>query len=104
MLVLVLLVLRYQSERSPARQIELTARQIDVVERMRYSLAAASEAEKSAVLAVTDQDSQAFAEQARAMAEAGADAIVIETMSDPAEAALAVKAAKETVAEEVTAA
>ncbi|NCC33719.1 MAG: homocysteine methyltransferase, partial [Chloroflexia bacterium] len=38
----------------------------------------------------------AFAEQARAMADAGADGIVIETMSDPAEAKLAVAAAKKT--------
>lgn len=38
----------------------------------------------------------AFAEQARAMAEAGADAVVVETMSDPAEAKLAVAAARET--------
>ena len=38
----------------------------------------------------------AFLEQATAIAEAGADAIVVETMSDPAEAALAVKAAKST--------
>ncbi len=38
----------------------------------------------------------AFSEQARAMAEAGADAIVVETMSDPAEARLAAAAAKET--------
>ena len=38
----------------------------------------------------------AFAEQARAMAEAGADGIVVETMSDLAEARLAVAAAKET--------
>jgi 5-methyltetrahydrofolate--homocysteine methyltransferase len=38
----------------------------------------------------------AFADQARAMAEAGADGIVVETMSDPAEAALAVSAAKAT--------
>ena len=37
-----------------------------------------------------------FADQARAMAEAGADAIVVETMTDPAEARLAVAAAKET--------
>ena len=66
MLVLVLLVLHYQSERSPAQQIERKARKVDLVERMRYSLAAASEAEKSAVMAVTDQDSQAFADQARA--------------------------------------
>ncbi len=39
---------------------------------------------------------QAFREQAIAMADAGADAIVIETMSDVAEATLAVQAAKET--------
>jgi len=38
----------------------------------------------------------AFAEQARAMAGAGADGIVVETMTDPAEARLAVAAAKET--------
>ena len=38
----------------------------------------------------------AFAEQARAMAGAGADGIVVETMTDPAEACLAVAAAKET--------
>ena len=40
--------------------------------------------------------SAAFAEQAQAMAEAGAHGIVVETMSDPAEAVLAVKAAKAT--------
>jgi methionine synthase I (cobalamin-dependent) len=38
----------------------------------------------------------AFACQAKAMADAGADGIVIETMSDPAEASLAVAAAAET--------
>jgi len=38
----------------------------------------------------------AFAVQAEAMAAAGADAIVIETMTDPAEARLAVAAARET--------
>ncbi len=43
-----------------------------------------------------DELQEAFAVQARAMAEGGADAIVVETMSDPAEAKLAVAAAKET--------
>jgi len=38
----------------------------------------------------------AFAVQARALAEAGAHGIVVETMSDPAEARLAVEAAAET--------
>ena len=46
---------------------------------------------------VSEDDLRAgFAEQARAMADAGADGIVIETMTDPAEACLAVAAAKET--------
>ncbi|MCX8090579.1 MAG: homocysteine S-methyltransferase family protein [Verrucomicrobiae bacterium] len=39
---------------------------------------------------------EAFDEQARALAEAGADALVIETMSDLAEAEIAVRAAKAT--------
>jgi 5-methyltetrahydrofolate--homocysteine methyltransferase len=38
----------------------------------------------------------AFAQQADALAQAGADGVVIETMSDPAEARLAVAAARET--------
>jgi len=38
----------------------------------------------------------AFAEQAQAMADAGADALVIETMSDPAELRVAIVAAKAT--------
>ncbi len=43
-----------------------------------------------------DQLKAAFAEQVQAIAQAGADGIVIETMSDPAEAAVAVAAAHET--------
>lgn len=39
---------------------------------------------------------EAFEEQARALAEAGADALVVETMSDLAEAEIAVRAAKAT--------
>jgi 5-methyltetrahydrofolate--homocysteine methyltransferase len=39
---------------------------------------------------------EAFREQARALAAAGADALVVETMSEVAEAKLAVQAAKET--------
>jgi 5-methyltetrahydrofolate--homocysteine methyltransferase len=52
------------------------------------------------ILAAGDVDRrvlrEAFAEQAGALADGGADAIVIETMSDPVEAALAVSAARET--------
>jgi 5-methyltetrahydrofolate--homocysteine methyltransferase len=43
-----------------------------------------------------DELKTAFAEQTQAIAQAGADGIVIETMSDPAEASLAVAAARET--------
>ncbi len=43
-----------------------------------------------------DELKQAFTDQVQAIAAAGADGIVIETMSDPAEAALAVAAAHET--------
>ncbi|MBN1395045.1 MAG: homocysteine S-methyltransferase family protein [Pirellulales bacterium] len=46
--------------------------------------------------ATEDQLRAAFAEQARAIAAAGADGIVVETMSDPIEASLAVAAARET--------
>lgn len=46
---------------------------------------------------ITPEELQAaFEEQAGAMAEAGADAIVVETMSDPAEAVLAVAAVRST--------
>lgn len=43
-----------------------------------------------------DQLFDAFVEQAQSLKEGGADAIVIETMSDPEEAAIAVRAAKTT--------
>jgi methionine synthase I (cobalamin-dependent) len=43
-----------------------------------------------------DELKAAFAEQAAALADGGADGIVVETMSDPAEARLAVAAAVET--------
>jgi len=46
---------------------------------------------------VTAEDLRAaFAEQARALAKAGADALLVETMSDVQEATLAVQAARET--------
>lgn len=51
---------------------------------------------------VTEAELQAaFAEQAAALARGGADALCIETMTDPAEAAIAVRAAREATSAEV---
>jgi hypothetical protein len=66
LLVLLLVVLHFNREQKPAEQVAFKARRVDLVGRMRLALASASEAEKSAVLATTDQDSQTFADQARA--------------------------------------
>jgi hypothetical protein len=66
LLVVVLVVLHFQRGHNPAEQVAFKARRIDAVERMRLALASASEAEKSAVMAITDEDSQKYADQARA--------------------------------------
>jgi hypothetical protein len=63
---LVLLV-HFRQETNPAQQLAAKANRVDVISRMQLGLAAASEAEKSAVLAITDQDSQMFADQSRAV-------------------------------------
>lgn len=65
-LAVTLMVLHVQSGQNPARQILFKAERLDQVTRVRLMLATASEAEKSAVMAVTDEDSLAFANQARA--------------------------------------
>jgi len=62
----ILVVLHFQNGHSPAEQVAFKAKRVDLVEQMRLDLASASEAEKSAVLAITDEDSQKFADQARA--------------------------------------
>ncbi|MBS1105746.1 MAG: hypothetical protein H6Q91_1248, partial [Deltaproteobacteria bacterium] len=61
-----LLVLLFGNQPNPNAQLALKAQRVNLVGRMQLDLASASEAEKSAVLAVTDQESQAFANQARA--------------------------------------
>jgi hypothetical protein len=58
------LALHYQ--RDTATTAAFTARRIERVERMRAALSSASEAEKSAVMATTDQESQTLADQSRA--------------------------------------
>jgi heme exporter protein D len=63
--IVTLVVLHLHEERDPAAQLAFKARRADLVGRMQLDLASASEAEKSAVLATTDHDSQTFADQAR---------------------------------------
>jgi hypothetical protein len=65
MLVIILVARPFPGEHTPAEKVAFRARRADLVARMRLTLASASEAAKSAVLAVTDQDSQAYADQAR---------------------------------------
>jgi hypothetical protein len=66
LLIFMLLVLHLRENRDPATQLAFKAQRAHLVGRMQLDLASASEAEKSAVLAITDQDSQTFADQARA--------------------------------------
>jgi hypothetical protein len=66
LLVVMLVALHFQKGQSPAELVAFKARRVDTVERMRLALASASEAEKSAVMAITDEDSQKYADQARA--------------------------------------
>jgi len=66
LLLLILLVLHFHRPPNPAAQLAFKAERVDLVGRVQLGLASASEAEKSAVLATTDQESKAFADQARA--------------------------------------
>ena len=64
--VIILLVLQFHTHDDAAEHLAFKARRIDLVEEMRVALASASEAEKSAVMAITDQDSEKLAGEARA--------------------------------------
>ncbi len=66
LLALVLALLFLRGGQGPSQNL---ARKVDLLEqvnRIRLAMSAASEAEKSAVMAITDEESQAFADQARA--------------------------------------
>ncbi len=68
MLLLILLALHFQREPESAEQLAFRAKRVDLATRMQLGLSSASEAEKSAVMAVTDKDSKLFADQAQAAA------------------------------------
>jgi len=69
-LAIMLAVLYLHEEQNPAAQLAFKAKRVELVEQMRLALSWASEAEKSAVMATTDQDSQSFADQSRAQVAA----------------------------------
>jgi hypothetical protein len=66
LLMVLLVVLHFHKDQDSARQLALKVRRVGLVSQMQLALASAGEAEKSAVLAMTDEDSQAFADQALA--------------------------------------
>jgi hypothetical protein len=61
-----LVILHLRKDQDPTAQLAFKAQRVDLVGRMQLDLASASEAEKSAVLAISDQESQTFADEARA--------------------------------------
>lgn len=63
-------VLLLRNVSGPPGELARKASRLEAVETMRASLAAAAEAEKSAVMALTDEESRTFADQARAHAAA----------------------------------
>ena len=65
LILLFLVVFHFYQKQNPAEQLAFKASRVDLVSRMQSALASASEAEKSAVLSITDQNSQTFADQAR---------------------------------------
>jgi hypothetical protein len=66
LVVLALLMWHYHREGGIAAEAAFKATRLEVVGRMRAALLSASEAEKSAVLATTDRESESFADQSRA--------------------------------------
>ena len=68
MLLLVLIVDHFQKGQNPGEQLAIKAGRVDLVSRMQFGLSSAAEAEKSAVLAITDQESVMYADRARAAA------------------------------------
>ncbi len=60
----------HRDERDLAEQLAAKAQRLELVRGIQLALAAASEAEKSSVMALTDEESQRFADQARASSAA----------------------------------
>jgi hypothetical protein len=66
LLLIILIVLHFQTGQRSVQQLAYKAKRVDLVAQMRLNLASGSEAEKSAVMAITDPDSKTYADQAGA--------------------------------------
>jgi hypothetical protein len=73
LVTLLFVILRFNGSQNATAQLAFKAKRVQAVEEIRVALVSASEAEKSAVMAVTDKESQDDADRARtatALAEA----------------------------------
>jgi hypothetical protein len=68
--LLLAVVFYFHRDTSLSRELAHKAARLEVVSRMQLGLASASEAEKSAVLAITDETSKTYADQSRAASAA----------------------------------
>jgi hypothetical protein len=64
--LLLVVVWYFRQDRGPVQRLTSKASRVDLVGRLQFDLVSASEAEKSSVLAITDDESQRYADQARA--------------------------------------
>ncbi len=64
--LLLFFAFHFQSGETRTQQLATKAKKIELADHVGLALASAAEAEKSAVLAITDQESEAFAKEARA--------------------------------------
>ena len=86
LLAVMWVVMHFQRGQGAAELMALQARRLEAVHQIGLSLASAAEAERSAVMAVTDEDSQAYADQARAASAAAEQACrELEGLLEPAE-------------------
>ena len=76
LVLLLAVVFHFHRDTSLSQALSHKAARLEIVARMQLGLASASESEKSAVLAITDETSKTYADQSRA-ASAGIERAVL---------------------------